>query len=820
MEINVWGWLFSETDRLLLKQRCPEVAVFRGCQLDGWYHSTSGGQFMRRRNATITGVLELFRTNAIYQAYDLASGADPPQDHEVDENIPCAILRRRGSNTLRGRGVMDMPQSTVLTLRALTDLLQRALQGAESRDRDVWSVQTIVKPSEDLRVLSVYNCDANGTEKSEIFGRSYTKLYNGDYSSFQLPTEREAGEDGFKPVLAARMAEVEAKTLSVVRFASRFHSLECEGLVLEFVFDAAGHAVLHGCWCCSLFGPSERRKIRSGSLPKHAPKPPSREGGRSYPVPSPSAYIQVPAPPEAQNPGAYLSPKSSQASIPQPPQRNASVGSMKRTPSEVTPLPQVDFELAPDEPCVVVELWRGDEFVGEAVLPTSQRVTPGSEKGLRLQAAGSHCWPMRPDRRRSQGAGGAGGTVFVSMDWVPQERQQPLLRLGVLRAERLPRQASTSHAAPRALVWKRSGGASPEFSALYSSCEATPGQGFNIEEMANWNEVVDLNVEGVDVGGVAAAPKTYNAGAPKPRSHSEMPMNVQHASDVVCGAALKTHWGMSEEDGTMRTTVLVDQVNGRLKSERFSRSVMLQQLSGQLHHFCELQRAWEDELKMAKVSVGSAATSLKEGLGEVQRQRAETSRVVADCEARLASTCKELCGLVDEHRLKEHSDDVELANSKMRIEEQRTMVHQLVDRSHALQASLDRTVRKFDEVSSSYAQVQGDVIRSQVVRPKSPREREQDEQHVSTAQMIGLNAEVDQEHQELTTLRGKLSKLQDQMAAEKSMAMRMEDFVHRVAAAPPARLRRGGGFVLDATAKREASALLQEMGMRTVEEQH
>ena len=26
---------------------------------------------------------------------------------EVDENIPCAILRRRGSNTLRGRGVMD-----------------------------------------------------------------------------------------------------------------------------------------------------------------------------------------------------------------------------------------------------------------------------------------------------------------------------------------------------------------------------------------------------------------------------------------------------------------------------------------------------------------------------------------------------------------------------------------------------------------------------------------------------------------------------------------------------------------------------------------
>ena len=34
----------------------------------------------------------------------------------------------------------------------------------------------------------------------------------------------------------------------------------------------------------------------------------------------------------------------------------------------------------------------------------------------------------------------------------------------------------------------------------------------------------------------------------------------------------------------------------------------------------------------------------------------------------------------------EHSDDVELANSKMRLEEQRTMVHQLVDRSHALQA--------------------------------------------------------------------------------------------------------------------------------------
>merc|ERR1711972_290040 len=171
---------------------------------------------------------------------------------------------------------------------------------------------------------------------------------------------------------------------------------------------------------------------------------------------------------------------------------------------------------------------------------------------------------------------------------------------------------------------------------------------------------------------------------------------------------------------------------------------------------------------------------------------------------RLAVTCRQMCSALDEHRIQEQLDDAALERSKQRIAEQRAMVHELVDKSHALQGSLDRTVCKFDEVSSSYAQVQGDLMRSQVLRPRASQDLSD-----SIGQAREISDEVVDEEKRLAGLRSKVNQLQDALNKERDLAARFEDFVRRVALAPPATMRIGGGFQLDSTAKSEAVALLR-----------
>lgn len=293
MEINLWHCLHCEDDsRLLLRQRAPEVCVFHGSRLECWYHSNSTGLYTRRnRNVTIPAVLDCFLT--------AARGSPNGATRELGGQTPAAIFRRRASTTLAdtGRGLVDAQHATVLSVQELTQVLQRAQNGVEDEEASVWSLQTIVHPLEDIRVISVYSCDASGVERSDIFGRSYSKLYPWTFEKdVALPNLDELTADRCLPIGGQRRADIEAKTLGIVRFASRFHSLEFEGLVLEFIFDAHDHPVLHGCWNASLFSPDNRRKIRSGCLPGRIPAAP-----RMFPVPSVVEAVAAEASAEARD---------------------------------------------------------------------------------------------------------------------------------------------------------------------------------------------------------------------------------------------------------------------------------------------------------------------------------------------------------------------------------------------------------------------------------------------------------------------------------------------------------------------------------------
>merc|ERR1711920_152714 len=274
---------------------------------------------------------------------------------------------------------------------------------------------------------------------------------------------------------------------------------------------------------------------------------------------------------------------------------------------------------------------------------------------------------------------------------------------------------------------------------------------------------------------------------------------------------------MSSSDGTMRGSVLASQVFQRLRCDKLHRSSLLTELAMQVEQYEELQSARETEVQNAQevVNVHTASkTRVEDAAGKV---RAETAALVGDHEKKIVQVCKDMCSVVDEHRMQEQTDAVALAQSQDRIAEQRTMVHQLVDKSHALQGSLDRTVRKFDEVSSSYAQVQGDLMRSQVLRPRNDQQVTVNHNlcralDASIGHAKEVTADIDREERNLGVLKSKVGILQEDLACEKDLSLRLEDFVRKIAAAPPARLRTGGGFHLDSTAKSEAAALLNEIG--------
>merc|ERR1719499_1438 len=105
-------------------------------------------------------------------------------------------------------------------------VLQRAQNGIEDEEADVWTLQTLVKPGEDVRVLSVYGCDGSGFERSDIFGRPFANLYPMTSNpGVVIPSPEELAADRCIVISPEKRATLEAKTLGLVRFASRFHKL-------------------------------------------------------------------------------------------------------------------------------------------------------------------------------------------------------------------------------------------------------------------------------------------------------------------------------------------------------------------------------------------------------------------------------------------------------------------------------------------------------------------------------------------------------------------------------------------------------------------
>jgi len=826
MEINIWGCLWNPDEGpFLMRQRIPEVCVFRGCQIDGWYHSNGSGLLMRRRQNLTTQ--ELLRVFSAAAAIDMGGDASP--------DTPAAILRRQSTRLDGLSEPLDVPQVEVLTLQELSALMERVSDGVA--EADIWSVQTVVQPVDGLRILSVYSCDATGEEKSDIFARQYHKVYCTGMMSNTLPCPEEISTDGCITVPPSRRACVESKTLNAIRFASRFHNLDFEGLVLEFIFTAQGNAVLHGCWCSMLFPKDAHMRLRSRPVPNAR----TTSLPRTFPVPT-VEHDMVDTAREVSARSAGKVPLSTDS-------LSLHSSSTIWGPHD-TSLHSKTEGSSVEECCVMLEVWRGDQFLGEALLPCRRPGAEASEHTLSL-SVGDPAWPTRPDRRKRlsvEQRADVEGSVLLSTEWIlSSTARAPLMRLVLLRAQGLlpppPDAGQAIHGARpgvRVLLWQRRWGSS-EFSALWASREAqeesfltaVPAvQQDDAATAVEWDEAIDLSLgtprhdchgagsdstrcptsSGFGSNAMPAPRPALEPPQPHTRPPIELVTSLKSTREHVCGAGLSAHWGILEEDGSMRTHILAAQVSQRLSTEcrgRIMRSSLLTRISSQLEQYHWLQLEWEEELAAAKGAMERASQEIDCREKETLLIRSDIGTVVKEQESRLAEVCREMCGNVDEQRLKEHRDKVLVAQSQQRIAEQKNMAKQLAEKSQGLQASLDKTVRKFDEVSTSYAALQKELARRQTCRRPSPSADPELANILSRSQ--SLVAEAEQEEQELAAIKVRLKRLHDEMTGEQAHSLKLEDFVRRIATAPSTNMRTGGGYDFDYTARREAAMLIQEM---------
>jgi len=276
---------------------------------------------------------------------------------------------------------------------------------------------------------------------------------------------------------------------------------------------------------------------------------------------------------------------------------------------------------------------------------------------------------------------------------------------------------------------------------------------------------------------------------------------------------MSQHYGMSD-DGTMSTFVLASQVSQRLTSGKVNgvnRSALLKQLAGQLQHFHHIQLSWDEQWHTAKDAVTKAEEEIRRQDDEMEQIKAQTKDLAKAHEQRLAQACRELCGHIDAHKMEEHEHSNKLAKSQHRLSEQRALARHLEEQRNGLKSSLEKTHQKFDEVSTQFHKVRDDVG----LGPPGSVQNANMELIGAQSRAESLATELEQDRSGLLDMKNHLGQLKADLASEASHAARLEDFVRRIAEGPSAAVRKGGGFVLDSAAKREAAGLLHEAGFTT-----
>lgn len=229
----------DEADALPLKQRIPETAVFQGSCLKDGFFSNQRGLLQRRTSSQLSEELLLDRILALSAKKDDAA--------DLSLHTPVAVLRRFAAG---GSAAAGPPKAEVLNASQLMELLDRAGKQRFGED-EWWSLQALVLPPTNLRVVAVYSRNALGEECLDVVGRSFSSVYSlGNSGPWEADEKMQssASSSAAVDVPGALSSAAEAKTLAMVQYIQQFHGHLVESLIAEFVSDSSGRAILHGVW--------------------------------------------------------------------------------------------------------------------------------------------------------------------------------------------------------------------------------------------------------------------------------------------------------------------------------------------------------------------------------------------------------------------------------------------------------------------------------------------------------------------------------------------------------------------------------------------
>merc|ERR1719324_1150599 len=276
---------------------------------------------------------------------------------------------------------------------------------------------------------------------------------------------------------------------------------------------------------------------------------------------------------------------------------------------------------------------------------------------------------------------------------------------------------------------------------------------------------------------------------------------------MVDGAGLKSQWGV-DESGWLSTHMLAQQVLKRFSCQKSSRSGMLAQMSAQLERYRNLQLAWGEQSDAAKAVVAKADEELQRREEEIVKSAAETRRLEDEYKEKMAQMCQSMMQQLDLDRIQGAKDENVLAESKQRGQEQRKMIEKLEERNEAMHTTLEKTMKKLNEVQSLYTTAKAEHSQFEATHNRYSENAPELTRALNRVQTLA--AQREQAEAELGNYRTNLRNHQEDLAKERAHSRKLEDYIRRIAMGPSASIRTGGGYCLDARAKQEAAALIRE----------
>ncbi|CAD7969304.1 unnamed protein product [Amoebophrya sp. A120] len=674
LEVEFWKFLAGDT--VSLKQKIPDVAIFtKRFHFEGHYHSTKTGLLAKKPNATVDSFLA--------RVLDIAQERHTAKNQPFGSHTPAAILRKvapvAGAKDKEG-----CPVAVILTSSELSQIIQQ-IKNKSFDDCDVFSIQAIVEPFEDQRIVSVYSCDLMGEERSDIFGRTFQKVYPIEQGKpIEIQTPQDVAMDKCEQIFPARRALVESKTLALVRYARRFYEIALDGFIAEWLVDKNDQLVLHGFWSATVYkgtlipaDPGKKLQDRPGPA-------------KAYPFPTDVKSMSLPE--------YRYDPNTTKAHA----TMEEEIKKKKLGQKEVDELvDRIVGRKRGEEPQILLEAWSDDDYLGEVVLPQLSNLE--AVKGLKSYEIG------RPNQKTTRLDGKKtrfmnDSTVTLELKW--QGNGEPFANeLRIL----LSHGQFAMPCNPRIQLWLRY---EEEYSPLWTS------QVHKQTAFPQFKEQADLKIDfssGDDNGAVQQWDKTKKvarsagsaeAGAggigattsKNARARSAGPSKVGPNTHVA-GARLKEHWGVDGLEGIMSTHVLASQVLSRYQTERTNRCQMLSVLARQLERFRDVQLSWQEQRMAARAAVSKAQQDVVEKEEEVKMLIKEKEDLVRDYKKRLEAMFRGVTKDLDDMKAQKIISENKLAESVQREAEQTRMIEKLEQRNSALRATVDKTMTKMNQLS-------------------------------------------------------------------------------------------------------------------------